>query len=92
MAAVNQTFRATHAGGTLAAAAFPTKVSTRRGRGFGLRVVNTGTSNPMEISFDSGRNWFPIAEETEFSADVAFHYFFLRSTLGTTYSALIFEG
>lgn len=90
MAAVNQTFRATHSAGALTAT--PVKVSTRRGRGFAVRVFNTGTANPLEISFDSGRNWYPVAEETEFSADVAFHFFYLRSTAGTNYSALIFEG
>jgi hypothetical protein len=46
----------------------------------------------MEISFDMGRHWYPITATGEFTDDVAFHFFYLRSVLGSTYSALIFEG
>jgi len=91
MPAVNQSFRATHASGTLAADT-PTKLQTKKGRGFRVRVTNTGSTNPMEISFDSGRNWYPIAKSSEFSDDVAFHFFYLRSALGTTYTVMMFEG
>jgi hypothetical protein len=90
MPAVNMTFRATHAGGTLTAT--PLKVSTKRGRGFRVRVLNTGGANDLEISFDSGNHWYPVAHGAEFVDDVAFHYFYLRSASGTTYQALIFEG
>lgn len=91
MPAANTSMRATHAGGTLAAGT-PTRVDTPRGtRGFRLRIRNTG-ANAMEISFDSGKSWFPIAAGAEFAEDIAFHFFYLRSTAGTDYAALIFEG
>lgn len=90
MPAVNTTLRATHASGTLTAA--PTKVQTRKGRGFRVRVTNTGGTNPMEISFDSGRSWYPISATGEFADDVSFHFFYVRSASGTTFSALMFEG
>jgi hypothetical protein len=90
MPASNTTLRATHASGTLTAT--PLKVSTKKGRGFRVRVTNTGGTNPMEISFDSGNKWYPIAKDGEFADDIAFHYFYLRSASGTTFSALMFEG
>ena len=91
MPASNTSLRAVHANGSVAAADVPLKVETVKGRGFRLKVRNTGAA-AMEISFDSGRSWYPIPAASEFAEDVAFHFFYLRSTGGTTFAALMFEG
>lgn len=82
-------YRVTHYGGTLTST--PTKVEIRRGLGVGIRVFNAG-SNTVDISFDSGYNWYPILSHVELSLDARFHYFFLKSDSGSTYNALVFEG
>jgi len=84
------TFRATHSAGTISSS--PVKVQTRKGRGFRVRVKNTG-SNPLGISFDSGNTFYTISAGAEFAEDIVFHYFYLIASSGdTTYTALLFEG
>lgn len=82
--------RVTHANGTAAAA--PAKVSTRRGRGFRLDMTNLEAAggNMLEISFDSGNNFFSIPPQTTWTGDVAFHYFYVRGS--GLYTGLIYEG
>jgi hypothetical protein len=87
---INASLRATHLTGNLTTA--PQKFSTRRGRGFRIRVKNEG-ANQMDISFDGGRTFYPIASGAEFAEDVAFHFFWARGNGGgTSFTALLFEG
>jgi hypothetical protein len=84
------TMRATHSNGTIAASNVPLKVTTKKGRGFGVRLQVAADS---EVSFDSGRTWYPLlAANGEFRLEVAFHFFYLRSSAGGAYQALITEG
>lgn len=82
--------RATHSAGTISSTAV--KVATVKGRGFRVRIKNTG-SNVLGVSFDAGHTFYPVAAGAELAEDIVFHYFYLVASAGnTTYSALLFEG
>jgi hypothetical protein len=89
MPAIPASLRATHYEGTLTAT--PVKIDIKRGIGFRVKLLNTG-SNSLDISFNNGTNWFPVGTAKEFAEDIKFHYIWLKSDSGTTYSALFFEG
>ena len=90
----NKTYRATHRTGT--AVTLPLKITTKRGRGFRLKVANLDASEDMEISFDSGNTFFPIPAGTVFEEDIVFHFFYVRRVSGAgsdvAFSAMLFEG
>jgi len=89
----DHSYRASHRSGT--ATTTPFKVTTTgTKRGFRLVLRNTDATNDVEVSFDSGRNFFPLPQgEVPLHLDIAFHFFFVRSDTGTaTWSALLFEG
>ena len=85
--------RATHRSGT--ATSTPTKVTTRRGRGFRLLIRNTEAAGgeTLNVSFDSGNTYYPIPPQEELKEDIAFHFFYVTGTgLGAGYKAIILEG
>jgi len=88
----NMTYRATHRNGT--AGALPSKVTTRRGRGFRLKIRNLHATDDLNISFDTGKTFFPIAAGTTFDEDIAFHFFYVQrgAAADVDYSAMLFEG
>ena len=88
-----ESLRATHRNGTVTTT--PVKVLTRRGRGFRLRLFNNEASggDNLEISFDSGNNFYPIVPQGEMDEAVTFHFFYVRAAAGSVdYRALLFEG
>ena len=87
-----QTLRATHRNGT--ATATPAKVTTKRGRGFRLLLRNLDGTNPLDVSFDSGKTFYTIEADGKFDEDVSFHFFYVRrgGAADVDYSAVIFEG
>lgn len=88
------TFRATHAEGTIVKDTIE-KIKTQKGRGFRLRIKNTGTTGMgvLGVSFDGGKIFYPIGLDAELAEDIVFHEFHITATGNNTdYSALIFEG
>lgn len=57
----------------------PSKVSLAKGKGFSISIKNLDTLNVLEISFNSGRSFYPIAPGGELQHNGSFHFFFVRS-------------
>lgn len=85
----DMSWRAEHVNGD--ATSTPTEITCSKGRGVRLRIQNTGDKE-LDISFDFGRTWYAVAAGEDFVEDIVYHRFFVKSTDGTSYTALLFQG
>jgi hypothetical protein len=86
-----QASRFRHYSGTAPAGSAPQKVALTR-RGVGISITNKDGTNLLEISFDGGRNFYPIYATKEFKGDALMHFFYVRSSAGAAWSAVVAEG
>ncbi len=69
-----------------------TKIPVRRGIGQYIKAANLHASLPLEVSLDSGTNYFTIAAtDNSLEVNALFHYMFVRSTVDPT-AAVITSG
>jgi len=86
-------YRANHINGSSIPTSPAAKFATKRGRGFRLILKNIHATNSLDISFDSGANYFQVSPGETFDIDVAYHFFYVRGNGGAVdFTAISLEG
>lgn len=96
--AIFGSMRLVHANGTASVAGDKITLTDLRGpgnKGFRIIIKNLEPllGNNLEISFNGGRTYFPIAPQATFAEDANFHYFVVRGIAApVAYTALVAVG
>jgi len=90
--------RVAHYEGTATTTPVKIELQNIQGNGAaGFRIIiknlEVAPGNALDISFNGGRTFFPIAAGAELDVNAKFHYFFLRGVGGDAdYNALVAQG